>query len=318
MNLTMIFIRIVLIALFFVWKVVKGVVWSVVRIGEEHEGFFSGLVAGIFGALMIIGGWGALTTSQMHWLMRLAAVLVSSLLGGLLLFASHLGFAAEFDGRADSVGLEWDHIPWRLRKERDDQLSPRSWLLGLTSTSLILVGLPVAFHFFPKMSLYLLAGFLVLVLLAILVTELDTKTAGKIRRQQIEHKNLRNWNLSGRNLSGIDLSEFDMSGSYMRKTDLTGANLSKANLRRAELVGAVLRDANLTGADLSGAIMTGADLRGTNLSGTDLSNTNLNVLRLSVGLSALFLDGVKYDRQTKWPNHFEPSRYGATLKENSA
>jgi len=322
MNSTMIFIGIVLIALFIVWKVVKWVVlWSVILIIEEHEGFFGGLFWGIVGSGIILGEWAALTMIQVHWLMRLVAVvLVSPLLFGipiLFLYHSHLDFAAEFDGRADGECLELEHIPWRLRKEEDDQLSPRSWLLGLTSTGLILVGLPVAIHFFPQMSFYFLTGFL---LLGVLVSELrGTKTAEKIRRQWLEHKNLRKRDLSGWDLSGVDLSEFDMSGSYMRKTNLTGANLSGTKLERASLIGSVLRDANLTGANLSRAIMIHVDLGEADLSGADLSNTELHISQIYFQHARiLFLDGAKYDRQTKWPNHFEPSRYGAILKENGA
>ena len=54
-------------------------------------------------------------------------------------------------------------------------------------------------------------------------------------------------------------------------------------------------------ADLSGAGLSGADLSGANLSGADLSGADLRY--------------AAYSEHTKWPEGFDVSVAGATLKD---
>jgi hypothetical protein len=71
---------------------------------------------------------------------------------------------------------------------------------------------------------------------------------------------------------------------------LVWADLSRANLTGANLIGADLRGAFLIGADLRGA-----DLRKANLRGADLR-------------------GAKYNKETKWPDGFDPVKANTILR----
>ena len=82
----------------------------------------------------------------------------------------------------------------------------------------------------------------------------------------------------------------DLSGANLRGADLSGANLSMADLS-----GANLREANLEFANLSKANLIKADLREANLSQANLRK-------------------VKYHKDTKWPEGFDPVKAGAILQ----
>ena len=79
--------------------------------------------------------------------------------------------------------------------------------------------------------------------------------------------------------------------SFPETERLSSANLSGADLRRARL-----SDADLSAASLWGADLRGADLCGADLCGADLSEA-------------------KYDRETRWPEGFDPIAAGAILAE---
>ena len=96
----------------------------------------------------------------------------------------------------------------------------------------------------------------------------------------------------GRGLAGARLDDANLAGK-----DLSGANLSQASLEGANLSGADLRDANLRGASLVGATLRGARLEGAVLTGAELY---LAVLK-----------GASYNRETRWPEGFEPQKRGA-------
>lgn len=123
---------------------------------------------------------------------------------------------------------------------------------------------------------------------------------------------LRAVNLQGANLSAVNLSEALLVLANLRDADLRTANLSKANLSkaalsRANLSGANLSEAILRQADLGGAILNGANLNKAILSGAYLSEADLtdadlrNADLTGVDPMGVTLDGVKYNRNTKWP-----------------
>lgn len=118
------------------------------------------------------------------------------------------------------------------------------------------------------------------------------------------------------NLAGFDLSKADLS-----RADLSGAYLNAAKLRYADLSNAKLSDTNLSGANLHGATLVEADLSDASLHGTDLSGTKLNDARLHYAdlvdaiLSGADLTNAKYNKETKWPDGFDPQAAGAILEE---
>jgi len=79
--------------------------------------------------------------------------------------------------------------------------------------------------------------------------------------------------------------------------DLEYADLNQANLENFDFIHAVLGKANLANADLKGADLTEASLRGADLSMADLTGATLT--------------GTRYDRNTIWPEGFDPVAAGA-------
>jgi uncharacterized protein YjbI with pentapeptide repeats len=92
---------------------------------------------------------------------------------------------------------------------------------------------------------------------------------------------------------------------------LGGADLSHAHLIRADLTDAYLQakfqQANLTGAVLISVDLSGADLTMATLSGADLSKATLR---------GTIMSEVKYDKNTKWPDWFDPESAGCILVES--
>ena len=87
------------------------------------------------------------------------------------------------------------------------------------------------------------------------------------------------------------------------------AGLNLVNMRDARLRGADLRQALMLDADLNGADLSFADLRAAQLAGADLRKTNLRGARLK---GVYLLDAI-YDRNTIWPEGFNPARHGAVF-----
>jgi hypothetical protein len=108
------------------------------------------------------------------------------------------------------------------------------------------------------------------------------------------------------NLVDADLRNADFAHTQLFGSDLVGANLDDAYAENADfkytklgdttLVGADLRNADFTFARMNtdhlSADFTGADLRGAILTDTDLSQT--------------VLADILYDRDTRWPEGFQP------------
>ena len=79
-----------------------------------------------------------------------------------------------------------------------------------------------------------------------------------------------------------------------------------ADLRRADLFGADLEGADLSGANLNEANLYEADLNGSDLNGSDLGGALL---------SGANLIGATADKNTTWPEGFDPEGAGVIFKD---
>ncbi|MEA5604315.1 pentapeptide repeat-containing protein [Nostoc sp. UHCC 0252] len=113
-------------------------------------------------------------------------------------------------------------------------------------------------------------------------TLVESYATGKrdFSKAELGNANFQGINLKGSDLSYADLSEANLSGANLRGSDLSFADLNQANLRDADLRGALLMSANLRQ----------ADLKGTNLEKAD------------------------YDRNTHFPQDFDPVKAGMQIK----
>jgi len=108
-------------------------------------------------------------------------------------------------------------------------------------------------------------------------------------------------------LSGMNLSEINFTDAVLRHSRFENANLSKANMTGVDLRGAVLMEANMTNANLSEANLSysnllDADLTGAVLRGVRLYNANLKGAKLEHA----DLTDILYNKDTQWPEGFEP------------
>lgn len=122
------------------------------------------------------------------------------------------------------------------------------------------------------------------------------------------------------------INEEDITGLVMRDSDLKGTRLQYRNLSGADFSGSTITNGNFQGSDLRGANFRKADLtecgfyrsdlRGANLQGTQLAKTDFHAARLEgADLSDAILKDpdlrATYDDSTKWPEGFDPDKYGA-------
>lgn len=103
----------------------------------------------------------------------------------------------------------------------------------------------------------------------------------------------------------IALERLAGAGVSLRNIDAPKAELRKINLTEADLVGA-----NFAGADLTGAILDRADLSKAYLVRSRLYGTSFRGAELLYGLN---LRDALYDRETKFPDTFDPKEAGAIL-----
>ena len=113
-------------------------------------------------------------------------------------------------------------------------------------------------------------------------TLVESYAGGKrdFSKAELGDADLQSINLKGSDLSYADLSEANLSGANLRGTDLSFADLSQANLKDTDLRGTLLMSANLCQADLKGANLEKAD----------------------------------YDRNTHFPQDFDPVKAGMQIK----
>ena len=101
-----------------------------------------------------------------------------------------------------------------------------------------------------------------------------------------------------------------------------------ANLTGADLSGVLLGGADLTGANLKGVYLEGANLSGANLHMTNLSGANLTGVFLGARATASGrlvpvgyepnLNRTVADRNTRWPERFDPVAAGVIIKNVAA
>jgi hypothetical protein len=127
------------------------------------------------------------------------------------------------------------------------------------------------------------------------------------RERQADRRNLQVTLSLTRDLTGIDMQERSLTGLYLYRkvlidADLHGADLRGATLDRSDLRGAILYDADLYDARFWFADLRCADLREARIFPID---------DLDDQERQLFYNnfrGAVIDRQTQWPDDFDPSR----------
>jgi len=110
--------------------------------------------------------------------------------------------------------------------------------------------------------------------------------------------------LSDVNLRGVSLRAGHFEGIRLRRSRLENAVLEGAQLQEAKL-----RDAHFEGADFSADPEEGlgaANLEGASLIGANFKGANLTGARLA---------GAVYNKQTRWPDNFDPDVANAILSE---
>jgi hypothetical protein len=131
--------------------------------------------------------------------------------------------------------------------------------------------------------------------------------------------NLVHANLNWAQMTGADLSVSKLGGAILSLTSLSDANLKAADLRGADLSSTILVGADLSGSDLSGAKLNNPNLNGANLSGANLSDANLEKANLfESSLEKANLNGAIYNKNTKWPDGFNPKAAGARLVQEES
>lgn len=135
--------------------------------------------------------------------------------------------------------------------------------------------------------------------------------------------------LHGCNLSGEDLSNLRMKKYNMKNADLSRSYLQEASFQSADLTSANLRSAYINHSDFSFACLRGTTMWRARVFNSNFGYANLQDADLRYGvimnsnfksanLTSINLQGVYYDKLTIWPDHFDPTKYGAKLWVNEA
>lgn len=137
------------------------------------------------------------------------------------------------------------------------------------------------------------------------------------QERQADRKNLQVTLSLTRDLTGIDMQERNLSGLYLYRKVLIDANL----------LGVDLRGATLDRSDLRGVILYDADLYAARFWSADLRCADLREARifpvddLDDRVKQIFYNnfrGAVIDRQTRWPDDFDPSRIPEARREPPA
>jgi len=128
----------------------------------------------------------------------------------------------------------------------------------------------------------------------------------------LEQASLQRTFLVAAHLAGAQLAEAGLHGAHLLGANLSGADLTHAHLEEAQMQWASFLTANLAGAYLTGANLVGSELQSANLAGADLCGANLE----DAHLAWVRLRGARYDKQTCWPDNFDPVGAGAIKINN--
>jgi uncharacterized protein YjbI with pentapeptide repeats len=145
--------------------------------------------------------------------------------------------------------------------------------------------------------------------------------------------------LTGAQLQGANLQDAQLQGTFLAFAQLQKAFLMNVQLQGAYLIGAQFQGAVLSGAQLQGATLSGAQLQGVSLGGAQLQKASLSGAQLQgallngARLQGAFLNGAQLqgasllgaqledahaDRETSWPEGFDPGRFGVRLIDRQA
>lgn len=139
---------------------------------------------------------------------------------------------------------------------------------------------------------------------------------GEILQSSLEPGvSLPNANLEDANIAGIDLSQARLFHANLRRAELQLVNLEYANLEDADLTWAKMGGANLHKACLRRACLNDADLRDADLRGADLSGADIRETNFTnANIDDAIFNGAKYDKDTTWPDGFNPEVAGAQIE----
>ncbi len=131
-------------------------------------------------------------------------------------------------------------------------------------------------------------------------------------REAVRQLRARGWLFDG-TAKGVDLIVANLEGADLREAHLEGADLIEADLKRANL-----RFAYLEGALLLGTHMEEANLRFAHLEGADLIEAHLEMadLREVMYDDKTIWTETKYNKDTQWPEGFDPEAAGCILVED--
>ncbi len=125
---------------------------------------------------------------------------------------------------------------------------------------------------------------------------------------KLERANLRWAHLEGANLRGAYLE-----WAYLIETHLEGADLEEAHMEGVNLIRAHMEEAHLEGADLIKAHLNKTCLEGADLSWTYLMGAKLKEVMYD---DKTIWTEAKYNKDTLWPEGFDPEAAGAVLVED--
>ncbi|MDD3012462.1 MAG: pentapeptide repeat-containing protein [Candidatus Gastranaerophilales bacterium] len=159
-----------------------------------------------------------------------------------------------------------------------------------------------------------------------------------LTKAELKDANLNKAWLYGANLNGACLNEAKMNGACLIESKLNRTKLYKVKLNDARLNGAELRAANLNRAKLIKADLIKAELIGANMTGADFKGANLNAAKLmdaelngaifenawllgvnftdSKNINTAKFNGAFYNKQTKFPEEFNPKDHGMIFVPN--
>ncbi|MGK7907287.1 MAG: pentapeptide repeat-containing protein [Synechococcus sp.] len=127
----------------------------------------------------------------------------------------------------------------------------------------------------------------------------------------------------GADLTGVDLSRANLDRIQFKQSCLASANLDRAtfigaNLAKTNLSGTSLEQASLMGGNLSNANLSNAKLRYANLTEVNLTGANLSGADLSTAtLNGTVLKDAHQNKNTRWPEGFEPASVGVRSSDRS-
>ncbi len=115
--------------------------------------------------------------------------------------------------------------------------------------------------------------------------------------------------------------QYNFQGKCFRRADFSGSKMNKVIFKDCRMKEMCLKEVEMQSADFEGAYLYGANLTGGNFKNANFKNADLSWANLAgANLEGADFVGAKYTKGTKFPEDFEPNKYGMIeipLKENS-